>query len=508
MKIAIIQNNPHLGNYDFNCEQLNLEFKKFPDALCLTSAYAFIGNPWQGLSKIGGFAQRLGLAKNKLFHDSSILIQTLENCSDLENKPVWLLKNQTNDNKIEQDVIRVNDICFYAPFDCKADKLEQLKIPYEAKMVYLACSDQFYDGLDLENVLIKMAKKWQLPIVYVNNCGACDGIIYAGHSMLIAKNGQVLAKLAPFSEDDFCFDFDGENISCTPKITRFEKEQYLFEATVLSIRDYAKKCNIKQAVLGISGGMDSAFVATLACEALGSENVTGIMMPSKFSSDHSLADAKQLIKNLNMASHIIPITEIVDGFEKNLSPCLNSLPSLKNPELDLTLDNLQARVRGNLLMAYANRTSAMVLGTGNKSETAMGYCTLYGDTVGALEPIGDIYKTRVYDIANWYNEFKKQEIIPENIFTKAPSAELRPGQKDEDSLPPYPLLDDFLYQLLEENKDIEQISVSKLDNEDKNNILNRLKFSEFKRKQSPFIVSLSVCSFGQNYNLPVCAKGF
>ncbi len=501
MIITLIQHNPTLGNYALNQQNLNAEFKKYSQSLCLTSGYALLGNPWQSIANIGGFQSRVEELTAKFETNTNYLVQSVLA------EPVWISQYKQEQIIFKQDFFEIENIKFFAPHSCNISELCKLTIPEQTQIVYLACAEQFYEGLEVEQILQEYAKLWKLPIIYLNSVGVCDGFVYAGQSMLISKDGKVLTKLKAFSEDSYTFEFDGINIIAQTKNQEpMEKDEVIFQAICLAIKDYAKKCNIKKAIIGISGGMDSALVAVLACEALGAENVTGIMMPSKFSTSHSLEDAKELVQNLNMPWRVIPIQEIMSSFENSLGPSLQSLLPLDDPSEDMTFENLQARIRGNILMAYANRTGAMVLGTGNKSEIAMGYCTLYGDTVGALEPIGDIYKTRVYNIAKWYN--KQKPLIPEHILVKAPSAELRPEQKDEDSLPPYHLLDEFLYQVLEQNLDPNSVFVQGLSLDDKNNILSRLRSSEFKRKQAPFTVVLSCFSFGQNWNIPISAKGF
>ena len=257
------------------------------------------------------------------------------------------------------------------------------------------------------------------------------------------------------------------------------------------------------AVLGLSGGMDSALVACIAAEALGAENVLAVLMPSRWSTDHSENDAEILAKNLGIQALTARITPIMDAFDSVLSPLFAGLPAVDN---DLTADNIQPRIRGTLLMAFANRLGRAVLGTGNKSENAAGYCTLYGDTVGALEPIGDIYKTDVYAVARWYNDMRGQEIIPEHIFTKAPSAELHPGQVDEDNLPPYEVLDAILRELLENGANPETLVVPGVADDVVRSVVRRVAASEFKRHQSAPALKLSSCALGVDWHMPAVAK--
>jgi len=507
MQIAILQNNPKLGSHAANTACLISMIKSLKltqDALCLTSSFALCGNPWKSIAAIGGFSDRI----QQSFDLASQIPQRIL-AQGFHDSPIWELRGNKQSTSFTETSFELDSIRFFAPHDITHASLNTLQIPQESQIVYLACADRFYEGLDLDNSLTNFAKRVNRPVIYVNTCGATDGIVHAGKSMLITQKGEILAKLQAFEEDTFVFEFDGIHLKYTPKIIPdLEKDAALFMGASLAIQDYAKKCGIKQALIGMSGGMDSALVAALTCEALGAHNVLGLMMPSIYSSAHSVADAILLMKNLGMAWHSIPITHITDAFEKTLTPSFSGLQPFKSDAQDLTLDNIQARTRGNLLMAFANRTSRMVIGTSNKSEAAMGYCTLYGDTVGALEPISDIYKTRIYSIATWYNTWKQSKLIPENIFTKAPSAELRPDQKDEDTLPPYPILDRILEQILEDGVDPNVIDDPDLSPEDKHIILSRLTASEFKRKQSPFVVALSSCAFGHVWNIPISSKAF
>lgn len=550
MQIALLQTNPHLGNYANNLENFadliarqNIA-SDVQSLLCLSSSFALCGNPWEAISSLPAFSNRMQENSAKLSQSSfqilvqNFLPQTRDGAHIQEystagqnaqlypfGKPVWQLQGRKNTKIFIENFFEIDGLGIFAPHNVALEDFEKLLIPAEANLIYLACAHQFYEGIEekIENALIRLAKRVSTPVVYVNTVGATDGIVFAGQSMLLDAAGKVLARLKNFEEDFLLFELSALDVSCTPKLSpKLEKDAALFFAASLAIKDYARKTGIKQAVIGISGGMDSALVATLTCEALGAENVTGLMMPSKFSSDGSVIDATKLLQNLGMQYHIIPISDITKSYETTLSPYLASLPPFKNPEADVTHDNLQARTRGNLLMAFANRLGAMVIGTGNKSEAAMGYCTLYGDTVGALEPISDIYKTRVYSVARWYNSWKNKEIIPQNIFDKAPSAELRPDQKDEDSLPPYPLLDYVLEQILEQGRDPFTISIpsyceiGKLDKSSKmpeeeakrivDFIVTRLVQSEFKRKQSPFVISLTGRAFGDYWALPISTK--
>lgn len=304
--------------------------------------------------------------------------------------------------------------------------------------------------------------------------GCYDGILFAGQSCILDKDGRLAARGKTFAEDTVIFDLikGTGNVELLPQSK--EEEQWL--GLVTGVRDFVYKAGSCKAVLGLSGGMDSALVACIAVEALGRNNVTGILMPSPWSSAGSIEDALELAQNLGISTHIVPISSIMDAFSQSLTPVFEMY---EKKEDDLTLENLQARIRGVILMAFSNRSGALVLNTGNKSEAAMGYCTLYGDTVGAVSVIGSLYKTRVYELASWYN--KKSGAIPDNIFIKAPSAELRPGQKDTDSLPPYPELDAML-EILEKNKEICNSALQEID--------ARIRKQHFKRCQCPPVIKI------------------
>ena len=359
-----------------------------------------------------------------------------------------------------------------------------------------------------------LAGLWKLPVLAVHQCGATDSLVYSGQSFVLDASGNVLARTSAFDESALAVELEKSSVSASalplygdtaPQTVQPAPEgpEALFRAAVLGVRDYVHKCGMTGAVLGHSGGMDSALVACIAAEALGAENVLAVLMPSRWSTDHSENDAEVLAKNLGIQALTARITPIMDAFDSVLSPLFAGLPAVEN---DLTADNIQPRIRGTLLMAFANRLGRAVLGTGNKSENAAGYCTLYGDTVGALEPIGDIYKTDVYAVARWYNDMRGQEIIPEHIFTKAPSAELHPGQVDEDNLPPYEVLDAILRELLENGANPETLVVPGVADDVVRSVVRRVAASEFKRHQSAPALKLSSCALGVDWHMPAVAK--
>jgi NAD+ synthase (glutamine-hydrolysing) len=341
-----------------------------------------------------------------------------------------------------------------------------------------------------------MARELGVSIAYVNHFGGQDDLLFDGDAFVFGKEGEILAEKEHASPDIL---FPGEQ-----KPAGSQPEGGLADLELMAvtgIRDYARKNGFGRAVLGLSGGIDSALVAALACEALGPENVVGIAMPSKYSSFHSVEDAEQLARNLGLVFRHIPIKMPHSTLGMALSPFFEGLPA------DVTEENLQSRLRGIIVMAFANKLRALGLATGNKSEFAMGYSTLYGDMCGALAPIGDLYKTQVYELARFFN--RRGELIPERTFTKAPSAELRPGQTDQDTLPPYDLLDAALLQLVE--LELEPAAALKAirplfpaaDLPLLERIHKTVFTTEYKRTQAPPILRLSPRAFGSGRVYPL-----
>ncbi|HMB95768.1 MAG TPA: NAD+ synthase, partial [Tepidisphaeraceae bacterium] len=288
------------------------------------------------------------------------------------------------------------------------------------------------------------AKRFGRPLIYVNQIGGNDELVFDGNSCVFDSQGNVIAHGKDFQEDLIFVDIDNRSPTITPNYARGIES--IYQALVLGLRDYVRKCGFKSIVLGLSGGIDSALTAVLAVAALGKEKVVGVAMPSRFSSDHSVNDAKKLAENLGIEFHVIPIKTVHDAYETTLAPVFAG----RAP--DVTEENLQARVRGALLMAISNKFNHLLLTTGNKSEIAVGYCTLYGDMCGGLAVISDVPKTTIWQLAKWINQREGRELIPKNSIEKVPSAELRPNQTYQDSLPPYDVLDAIMHLYVEEEK--------------------------------------------------------
>ena len=344
-------------------------------------------------------------------------------------------------------------------------------------------------------ILTKNSIRYKLPIVYVNQIGAQTEIIFDGGSCYIDNQGQALVQMKYFEEDFQIIDTDNI-VQVQQKPT--DTSEKMYNALVLGIRDYFVKMGFKKATLGLSGGIDSALTLVLAVEALGKENVRVLLMPSRFSSDHSVNDAIALAGNLDIRYDIINIQEMVDAFEKNLAPIFTGLAN------DVTEENIQARARGILVMALSNKFGNILLNTTNKSECAVGYGTLYGDMNGGLSVLGDVYKTDVFKMSRWIN--RNGEIIPENTISKPPSAELRPDQKDTDSLPDYDTLDQILFNYIELNQSPAEIIKKGFDETTVLRTVRMVNTNEYKRFQAPPILRVSSKAFGFGRKMPLVAR--
>ncbi len=390
----------------------------------------------------------------------------------------------------------------------KKNPISELKGKDINILLNLSASPYTFKKLELRSKVSSFAAKYlQVPLIYINQVGANDNLIFDGNSFIVDKNGSKIKQLKSFSEDVSSWEID------QPKKTidefRYDEISSIFDALVLGVRDYAKKCGFKTALIGLSGGIDSALVSVIAKAALGSENVYCVSMPSKWSSEHSKSDAKDLARRLKINFNTISIENVMTSFEESFIKSLN----LKVE--GITNQNIQSRIRGTLLMALANQEKHLLLSTGNKSELAVGYCTLYGDMNGGLSVIGDLYKTNVFKLCDWLDSDdsknhrklhklnKNIKIIGDNIRLKAPSAELGPNQLDTDSLPPYSILDNILKSIIEEKKDFKLLIKEGHKKELILQIISLIKKSEFKRKQAPPILKLSSQSLGTDWRVPI-----
>ncbi|NUM80066.1 NAD+ synthase [bacterium] len=347
------------------------------------------------------------------------------------------------------------------------------------------------------NMFKNIAVKYRLPVVMVNLVGGNDSLIFDGCSFALDADGKILAQAKAFEEDFILADFEKKTGSIHAWNEVEEKE--IADALILGVRDYLGKCHFNKAIIGLSGGIDSALVAAITTMAIGKEKVIGVAMPSRYSSDHSVADARQLAHNLGIEFRLIPV-------EPMFRPYLESLSAeFKGLKEDITEENLQARIRGNILMALSNKFSALVLSTGNKSELAVGYCTIYGDMCGGLAVISDVPKTMVYRISKWIN--REREIIPQNTIDKAPSAELKPNQTDQDSLPPYDVLDGILTAYIEDLKEYDEIVAMGFDAGVVDKVLRLVDRNEYKRRQAAPGLRVTSKAFGFGRRLPI-AQGW
>ena len=349
------------------------------------------------------------------------------------------------------------------------------------------------------DMLAAIAKNRNVPVAMVNQVGGDDSLVFDGSSIVIAPSGSVIAQGKSFEEDLVYFDSASLSGDMHPQIAGDDASAY--EALVLGTRDYVLKCGFRQAIIGLSGGIDSALTACIAVDALGTQNVIGVGMPGPYSSPGSISDARQLAANLGIRFELLSISEIYEAACRTLAPVFAGMPP------DVTEENIQSRARGLLLMSLSNKLGALVLSTGNKSELAVGYCTLYGDMVGGLAVISDVPKTLVYRLSSYVNSRSNAPIIPQPTIEKPPSAELRPDQKDSDSLPPYDVLDAILEDYVEESKSVEQISQDhNFDPALVERVIRMVARSEYKRQQAAPGIKITPKAFGYGRRFPIAAK--
>jgi len=371
-----------------------------------------------------------------------------------------------------------------------------------------------------EAMLQHGAMRHQIPVLYTNQVGANDDLIFDGCSVGFNRAGEMVCRARAFETDLLIVEYDEQvqdlqlsHIAPMPT----DRDEEIWQALVLGVRDYTRKCGFSKVVLGLSGGIDSSLVAAIATAALGKENVLGVLMPSPYSSEHSVRDALELGKNLGILTQTIPIGKLMQGYDKTLEPLF------AGTSFGITEENIQSRIRGNLLMAVANKFGYLLLSTGNKSEMAVGYCTLYGDMNGGLAAIADVPKTRVYSICRWLNSrvegaeeantdyplpitHYQTAIIPENVINKPPSVELKPGQLDQDSLPDYDTLDDILQRLIQNHQSAAQIVAAGHDASVVDRVVQLVVKAEFKRRQAPPGLKITDRAFGTGWRMPIANK--
>lgn len=565
MKIALAQQNYHIGNFEDNTrkiiEAVHRAKKKGADLVVFSElcvcGYApgdflefsdFINKSYEAIDKIKEQADTIGVligapARNPqkegkdLFNAVFLLFEkeikgeihktllpnydVFDESRYFEPAFEWKVlefKGKKLAVTICEDIWNMGDNPLY-----RITPMEKL-MPYQPDiMINLSASPYNYAQDVVRNSIVKAhTLKYKLPMLYCNAVGSQTEIIFDGGSLVYDVNGKKIKEMKYFEEDFELFDLNeliqkdssGENPreekyyysakevgtgeDTLAYLTHEKNIEEIYHALQLGIRDYFRKMGFSKAILGASGGIDSAVTQVLAVAALGKENVKTVLMPSQFSSSHSVSDAEQLSKNLGNVYEIISIKNIFESYLQELNPIFENLP------WGLAEENIQARVRGNLLMALANKFGYILLNTSNKSELATGYGTLYGDMAGGLSVLGDVYKMQVYALANYINN--KEKIIPENIVIKAPSAELRPNQKDTDSLPEYAVLDRILYEYIEQRKGPKEIKAKGYDPALVDRILKLVNTNEYKRKQFCPILRISCKAFGVGRRMPVAGK--
>ena len=542
MKIALAQLNYHIGNFDSNVNKILHSIRQAKDQgadLVVFAELAISGYPPRDFLEFTDFVDQCQVAleeiapvcngigvivglptynhapKGKpLFNSAAFLaegrLQQLVHKTLLPNYDIFDEYRYFEPNRnfeilnyqgkrialtICEDLWNVHDNPLYI-----ANPMEELKILRPDMIINIAASPFNYaQAGERKEVLQKNAIKYQIPLVYVNHVGAQTELLFDGGSLVLDDKGSPVHELRYFEEDFRVVDMDHLNAnSPTLQPVQVSEIALIHDALVMGIRNYFGKLGFRQAIVGLSGGIDSAVTSVLAAEALGAENVYNVLLPSRYSTGHSVADAKKLAINLGMPYDTIPIENGFNAMEETLAPFFKNLPS------DVTEENLQARVRGVILMALSNKFGYILLNTSNKSEAAVGYGTLYGDMNGGLSVIGDVYKTKVFQLARYIN--RNMEIIPANIISKPPSAELRHDQKDSDSLPEYDVLDEILYQYIEERMGPKQIVDMGFNQELVSRILKLVNTNEYKRYQTPPILRVTGKAFGMGRRMPIVAR--
>lgn len=551
MKIAIAQLNPTIGDITNNAKQIIAAAENAANQnvrLLLTPELSLCGYPPRDLLLYPDFvesmARELKAIATKLPENIAVLIGTVEtnpHAASKGQKPLYNSMSLLDGGEIKQifhkrllptyDVFD-EDRYFEPGYEANYFTIDELKFGVSI------CEDLWNDeqfwgkrsyevnpieelaqlGVDLivnlsaspytvgkqklrEAMLHHAANSYQKPVLYVNQVGGNDDLVFDGNSVALNIGGKVVNRAKSFETDLVVVETErlGEGeIGRQGDLKDADSNEEIFKALVLGVKDYARKCGFNKAILGLSGGIDSALVAAIASEALGVENVLGVLMPSPYSSDHSISDAVDLVNNLRINSQKIEIEPAMKAYDTVLDPMFTGT------EFGIAEENIQSRIRGNLLMAIANKFGYLLLSTGNKSEMAVGYCTLYGDMNGGLAVIADVPKTRVFELCRWLN--RNQEVIPQNIITKPPSAELKPDQKDSDSLPDYEILDDILERVVCQHQSLSEIVEAGHDRETVSKVMKLVTRAEFKRRQAPPGIKITDRAFGTGWRMPIAKR--
>jgi len=546
MQIALAQCNPIVGDIGGNTEKIRRAIRAAAEAgagLVVFGELAIVGYPPRDLLRKGPFVRRNAAALESLAadcHDIAALVGFVRRTPESSGRPLQNAAALLAGGRVQQVHVKTllptydvfDETRYFEPgteagcvevggvrfgvsicedlWDAESlgrelygqDPIGRLRQAGAEVIINMAASPyQMGKAPVREDLFGRQARRCGAPILYVNQVGGNDELIFDGASSAISQSGEVFARAKSFREDLLLVDLDRRSGRRAPLGEPMER---LSAGIQLGLRDYAHKCGFRKAVLGLSGGIDSAVVAVLAADALGPANVLCLAMPSRYSSGHSVTDAEQLARNLGVEYVEVAIEEMHAAYEKAISGFL------RPPQAALADENIQARIRGALVMAASNALGHLPLATGNKSELSCGYCTLYGDMCGGLAPIGDLLKTVVYDLARQLNAEAGGERIPESILTKAPSAELKPNQFDQDKLPPYDLLDEILRRLIEQDRTAEEILAEGFDEPTVRRVVRMVDGAEFKRRQAAPVLKATARAFGAGRRMPIaqrCASG-
>ncbi|MCA2619546.1 MULTISPECIES: NAD+ synthase [unclassified Microcystis] len=550
MRIAIAQLNPIVGDIEGNAERIleaaQTAFNRGAELL-LTPELSLCGYPPRDLLLNLGFVEKMSrqlqLLSQELPEKLAVLVGFVEKNSSATvrgEKPLFnsiaLLKSQEIKQIFTKRLLPTYDVFDEDRYFASGKESQYFQLTENNfKIGVTICEDVWNDeqfwgqrqyavnpiadlanlGVDLivnlsaspysvgkqklrESLLSHSATRYNLPIVYVNQVGGNDDLIFDGDSVAFNRQGEVIYRAQAFTSSLELIEFNQDLLPAVIHPLPIDEDEEIYRALVLGVRDYVQKCGFKRVIFGLSGGIDSSLVAAIATDALGKENVLAVMMPSPYSSDHSISDAVALVNNLGIKSEKLAIKEIMTAYDQLLERLF------AGTDFGIAEENLQSRIRGNLLMALSNKFGHLLLSTGNKSEMAVGYCTLYGDMNGGLAVIADVPKTRVYSLCRWLN--RHGEIIPLNVINKAPSAELKPNQKDQDSLPPYEILDAILALLIDRHQSAEQIIAAGFEPEIVQKVIKLVKNAEFKRKQAPPGLKISDRAFGTGWRMPIASR--
>ncbi|MBD1939055.1 NAD+ synthase [Microcoleus sp. FACHB-68] len=562
MKIAIAQLNPTVGDLTGNAQQILSAARKAAEnnvRLLLTPELSLCGYPPRDLLLAPSFVEEMSVVLQQLAQDLpasiAVLVGTVDpnpRVSLTGGKPLFnsiaLLEKGSVRQMFHKRLLPTYDVFDeYRYFEPAGESnfftLDDVRIgvticedlwndeEFWGKRTYATnpIADLAQLGVDLlinlsaspysvgkhklrESMLRHTATRFKQPIIYTNQVGGNDDLIFDGGSVAFNRAGEVVCRAGAFVVDFVQIEFDETQHDILPAsiVQPPENEDAeIFSALVLGVRDYARKCGFSKVVIGLSGGIDSSLVAAIAVEALGKENVLGILMPSPYSSAHSVTDALKLAENLGIQTHTLAIGELMKDYDKTLADVF------AGTAFGIAEENLQSRIRGNLLMAISNKFGHLLISTGNKSEMAVGYCTLYGDMNGGLAAIADVPKTRVYSICRWLNNSWKaeevgnggtKEIIPENVIVKPPSAELKPGQVDQDSLPDYDTLDDILHRFIHNHESPADIVAAGHESAVVERVVKLVNIAEFKRRQAPPGLKVTDRAFGTGWRMPIASK--